>query len=230
MDLATARLDDERRPGKDDRTARYDQTRERVIDVAAQLFARNGYASTGVAQIGEAAQLAKGALYYYIESKDALLAAIHDRVMDPLLAEGKKIFELELSAPARLTLLSESLMFQIVHRRDHVRVFLHEYHQLQGESRARFHAKRTAFESYVTRLLAEGTAAGDLEVRDLRLTTLAWLNLHNYTYQWIQQESRVPYEVLSAQYCDIFFRGVGAAPSSTLDDEVQRGRRLLREG
>src|SRR3954462_14210185 len=106
------------------KSKRYQNKRERVIDIAVELFSKNGYASTGVADIGEAAGLARGALYYYIGSQEALLGAIHDRVMDPLLAEAAAIVELDLSFQARLRLLSESLLWQIVNKQDHVWVFL----------------------------------------------------------------------------------------------------------
>jgi TetR/AcrR family transcriptional regulator, cholesterol catabolism regulator len=67
------------------KSKRFYRMRENLVDVAAGLFAKNGYASTGVAEIGDATGLARGALYYYMGSKEELLAVIHDRVMDPLL-------------------------------------------------------------------------------------------------------------------------------------------------
>lgn len=39
------------------KTARYYRKREQVVDVAVELFSKNGYASTGVADIGTAAGL-----------------------------------------------------------------------------------------------------------------------------------------------------------------------------
>jgi AcrR family transcriptional regulator len=120
------------------KTQRYHRKREHVVDVAVELFSRNGYASTGVADIGEAAGLARGALYYYIGSKEALLAEIHDRVLDPLLTEAAAIAELDLSFHSRLRLMSESLLWQIINRHDHVWVFLHEYRHLEGEYRTLF--------------------------------------------------------------------------------------------
>jgi hypothetical protein len=50
--------------------------RDEIVDLAAHPFATKGYAATGIRDIGEAAQLARGALYYYIESKESLLGEI----------------------------------------------------------------------------------------------------------------------------------------------------------
>lgn len=214
------------------KTKRYHRMRDHVIDVAVELFSKNGYASTGVADIGEAAGLARGALYYYIGSKDALLAEIHDRVMDPLLAESAAIIELDLSFQARLRLLSESLLWQIVNRRDHVWVFLHEYRQLEGEYRTLFRDKRNRFEAHIRSVLADGHREGLLQgrMRDLELATLAFLNLHNYTYQWLAGREDLRVEELSGFYCEIFFNGILAEPvdQAAAKSELVQGRSMLQ--
>lgn len=211
------------------KTQRYHRMREQVVDVAVELFSKNGYAGTGVADIGEAAGLARGALYYYIGSKEALLAEIHDRVMDPLLTEASAILGLDLSFPARLRLLSESLLWQIINRQDHVWVFLHEYRQLQGDYRLLFRDKRQRFEANIRDVLAEGHRQGLLQVRDLELTTLAFLNLHNYTYHWLASRKRPQVEELSRFYCEIFFNGVLTEPvdQSSAEPGLEHGRSVL---
>ena len=50
------------------------------------MFARRGYHATGITELCVANDLGKGALYHYIGSKEGLLAAIHDRVMDEVMA------------------------------------------------------------------------------------------------------------------------------------------------
>ena len=142
------------------KTERYYRMRENVVDIAVELFSKRGYADTGVADIGEASGLARGALYYYIGSKDALLVEIHDRVMDPLLKEAAAVVELDLSFQTRLRLLSECLLWQIVNRHDHVWVFLHEYRQLQGEYRELFERSGTGSSRASADCSPTGTAGG----------------------------------------------------------------------
>jgi len=211
------------------KSKRYYRNRDRVIDIAVELFSKNGYASTGVAEIGEATGLARGALYYYIGSKEALLAEIHDRVMDPLLTEAAAIAELVVGFETRLRLLSESLLWQIVHRHDHVWVFLHEYHQLQGEYRELFREKRRRFEQHINDTLAAGQAQGRVQVDDLELATLAFLNLHNYTYQWLGGRRDLEVLTLSQFYCRIFLTGITSAPEAgaPAESELAEGRARL---
>jgi AcrR family transcriptional regulator len=57
---------------------RADGTRRRILEVAYDLFYRDGFARAGVDAIAEAAGITKRTLYYHYESKDALLAAVLD--------------------------------------------------------------------------------------------------------------------------------------------------------
>ncbi len=57
---------------------RADATKRRIIEVAYDLFYRDGFARAGVDAIAEAAGITKRTLYYHYESKDALLAAVLD--------------------------------------------------------------------------------------------------------------------------------------------------------
>ena len=54
-------------------------------------MAKRGFHATSTTELCEANELGKGALYYYIGSKEELLAAIHDRVMDEVLATAEAV-------------------------------------------------------------------------------------------------------------------------------------------
>jgi AcrR family transcriptional regulator len=59
-----------------ERDAFYEARRTEVADVALRLWAENGFDQTSVARIAEEAGIAKGTLYLYFESKDALLLEV----------------------------------------------------------------------------------------------------------------------------------------------------------
>jgi TetR/AcrR family transcriptional regulator, transcriptional repressor for nem operon len=68
------------------------ETRERLIFAAMDLFIRQGYSSTGVAQILKAADCKSGSLYHFFPTKEDLLVAVLEKyklmlwpeVMDPV--------------------------------------------------------------------------------------------------------------------------------------------------
>lgn len=51
---------------------RSEETRSRILGVALELFGREGYAATGVAEICQAAGVSKGAFYHHFPSKHAV--------------------------------------------------------------------------------------------------------------------------------------------------------------
>jgi len=68
---------------------------ERIQKIAADLFATRGYRAVGVAEIGEAVGLGRGALYYHISSKEDLLFSIVVRYIEDLVVAGKDTLESE---------------------------------------------------------------------------------------------------------------------------------------
>ena len=57
-------------------------TRERILDVALDLFIEQGYDGSSLREIAERLGVTKAALYYHFESKDDILMALHMRLHD----------------------------------------------------------------------------------------------------------------------------------------------------
>jgi AcrR family transcriptional regulator len=55
-------------------------TRDRILDVALDLFVEQGYDSTSLRQIAEQLGVTKAALYYHFEAKEDILMALHMRL------------------------------------------------------------------------------------------------------------------------------------------------------
>ncbi len=64
-------------------------TRERILDVALQLFTEQGYDKTSLREIAEQLGITKAALYYHFERKEDMLLELHLRLHE--LARG--VFE-----------------------------------------------------------------------------------------------------------------------------------------
>ena len=60
-------------------SARREKTRERLLDAAVQVFARQGFGAASVEAIAEAAGFTRGAFYSNFESKEELFLALTDR-------------------------------------------------------------------------------------------------------------------------------------------------------
>src|SRR5262245_53249954 len=97
------------------RGAKWEARRQQIVDTSAAVFARNGYHATGIMELCDANELGKGALYHYIGSKESLLAAIHDRVMDEVMAGADRVADAGGSPSEQLGRLGDELL-DVIHR------------------------------------------------------------------------------------------------------------------
>jgi TetR/AcrR family transcriptional regulator, cholesterol catabolism regulator len=190
------------------RSAKWPARRAAIIDTSAHVFAQRGYHATGINELCEANELGKGALYHYIGSKEELLAAIHDRVMDEVMLGAERVAAAGGTPPAQLAMLGEELL-DVIHRHpDHVWVFLHEFPALTGERAATFRDRRGEYERRVEAVLRAGVESGDFRDLDPWLTARAWLGMHNYTYLWLKAGGRLSARDVAKPFADIFMRGI----------------------
>jgi AcrR family transcriptional regulator len=192
------------------RSAKWNERREDIIDTSARVFARGGYHATGIAELCEVNGFGKGAFYYYIGSKEELLAAIHDRVMDEVMLGADRVAEAGGSPSAQLAMLGEELL-DVIHRYpDHVWVFLHEFPALTAERAEQFRERRRDYERRIEAVLQAGIDSGEFREVEPWLTARAWLGMHNYTYLWLKAGGRVSARDVAKPFADIFIRGIGS--------------------
>jgi AcrR family transcriptional regulator len=75
------------------RQRRRGNTRQRIQDVALELFAQHGYEKTSLREIAERLEVTKAALYYHFKTKEEILVSIFEdlsRPIEDLLAWGRE--------------------------------------------------------------------------------------------------------------------------------------------
>ena len=188
--------------------ARYEGRRRELIDAAAELFAERGYRETSIADLSAATGLAAGGIYHYIGSKEALLVAICDELLDPLLAEARTIAASdELSPKGQLRALLRAWLGQIESHRHHMLVFAQERQSIEREPQWRqVRRHRKEFEEILDEVLRRGEESGAMAFEDRALTLLALLGMVNYTPQWLRPRGRLSAEEIADRYCDLILR------------------------
>jgi AcrR family transcriptional regulator len=214
--------------GTSRRSEKWQARRQAIVDTSARVFARRGYHATGITELCEANDLGKGALYHYIGSKEELLAAIHDRVMDEVMAGAERVAQAGGSPPAQLAMLGEELL-DVIHRYpDHVWVFLHEFPALTGERATQFRGRRREYERRVEDVLRAGVESGEFRDLDPWLTARAWLGMHNYTYLWLKAGGRLTARDVAKPFAEIFMRGIERSTGTTSSRSSQSSRSSRR--
>ncbi|WP_329338375.1 TetR/AcrR family transcriptional regulator [Streptomyces sp. NBC_01352] len=66
------------------RQRRRGNTRQRIQDIALELFAEQGYEKTSLREIAERLDVTKAALYYHFKTKEEILVSIFDDLAKPI--------------------------------------------------------------------------------------------------------------------------------------------------
>jgi AcrR family transcriptional regulator len=182
-------------PPKPDRTAlreRYDRRQAQVVLDAARVFALHGYDQTSVPQLADELGLAAGSLYHYFGSKEQLLIAICDQLMDPLLNEARAITASDDGAATQLQALVRLWVAHVIERRNHMLVFQQERHVIDhGDQWRRVREHRKEFERLVESVLERVHRDGETRLADARLSLAALLGMVNHTAQWYRPRGRL---------------------------------------
>jgi TetR/AcrR family transcriptional regulator, cholesterol catabolism regulator len=193
---------------KNGKSAKWQLRRHAIVDVSATVFAQRGYHATSTTELCEANGIGKGALYYYIGSKEQLLAAIHDRVMDEVMLGADRVALAGGAPPEQLAMLGEELLDVIFRFPDHVWVFLHDFPALTGKNAELFRQRRRGYEQRVEAVFKQGVETGDFRPVDTRLAVTAWLGSHNYTYVWMRAGGHFSVKEVAKSFADIFVWGI----------------------
>jgi AcrR family transcriptional regulator len=183
--------------------ARYDRRRGEVLVEAARVFARHGYAETSVQQLSEELGIAAGGLYHYFESKQHLLVAICEQIMDPLLDRARELVDGPTPLGEQLRPLVRLWVSQVTDRRDHMLVFQQQRHVIDGGRAWReVRRSRKAFEGLVDDVLAREEAAGRM-AGDRRLVLSALLGMVNHTAQWYRPRGALSPQEIADGYVEL---------------------------
>src|ERR1035438_2096399 len=126
--------------------ARDPARKQRILDAAADLFARNGFHPVSMEDIGDAVGITASAIYRHYDSKTAVLVAMFERVIDRLLSEGQQLAADRQADPrAALAGLIEGQIDFVVHDRDIAQVYFREIANLPEADRRNLRRKQRLY-------------------------------------------------------------------------------------
>jgi AcrR family transcriptional regulator len=139
-------------------------TRARILDTALDLFVEKGFDGTSLREIAEALGVTKAAIYYYFESKDDILMALHMRLHDFGKDALKRLEGMPVSRQLWCALLDELLDQMLTQRK----IFLmHERNQaaLEKLHREDHDAEHDDIQDAFRRVLADPAVPVDDRIR-----------------------------------------------------------------
>lgn len=174
-------------------TRKHRRARKRlaVLRTGARLFNQRGYERTTLDDIAEALNVSKRTLYYYVRSKEEILAACNRLGLEDLRGtmeapeEGPPLARIEALSRRYVSFLNEDMgLCNVLSTSVPTSAALAD--EIRAERRKIDHALR--------RMIEEGVADGSIRPCDARLTTAAIFGSLNWFPFWNRREPRAPLE------------------------------------
>ena len=184
-------------------------TRQRIHRVAVELFAEKGYHGTGVAEIGRAAGVRQGALYYHIGSKEELLFQVLKVHVEESLRGESAVVAGDLPPERKLEELIAHHVRTIAEHRDEVVIYLRDAGNLSGDRARELQRLRDEVEELWRQVLAEGVHAGVFRPVD-QIEVNGLLGLVNTVYLWYRAAGRFAPGEIAGRFFALAFEGIGS--------------------
>ncbi|HVR05705.1 MAG TPA: TetR/AcrR family transcriptional regulator [Solirubrobacteraceae bacterium] len=123
--------------GEFDRSARRAQTRARLLEAAAEVYSRRGFAGATLEEVAAEAGFSKGAVYGHFGSKENLLLALVEEHLAGQVTEQLALFDRDRATWERPLAGSERWMERLHERPERFRLFVELWVYAQRDERLR---------------------------------------------------------------------------------------------
>jgi AcrR family transcriptional regulator len=186
------------------------RTGETVYQAAVDLMYERGYHGTSLRDVAKAVGVQMSSLYYYYESKQALLVAVMEKTMADLIATVSEAMEAAATPREQLIAgIRAHVMFHASRRKENF-IADSELRSLERAERAEIVAMRERYERLFAAVLEDGLASGAFVVADVPITLAGLFAMLNGVATWYRPRGRLSLAEIADQYCTLFLNGVAA--------------------
>ncbi|SFW88747.1 TetR/AcrR family transcriptional regulator [Amycolatopsis australiensis] len=174
--------------GAERRERKSDKTRRRILDAAADLLNRKGFDGTRVSEIATLAELRVPAVYYYFDSREAILEEvvnIGDRLAHENVVRRLKELPPDASALDRICAAFAAHLEMVLTESAYTAAAMRTMGQLPADMRARQLDRQRASGRMWRDLIQTGVEAGEIDPElDPRAARMFLLGAVNWATEW----------------------------------------------
>jgi len=185
---------------------------ERVAQIlasATELFREKGYHGTSMREIGEAAGMNKGNIYYYFENKEAILFHLVHSTIQEMVRGLRAIHGMAISARARLELAVQHHIRFSTERQAVLTLLVTEARFLGEARRSKITEVASEYKGLLKQIFDEGMRNGEFRQLDPSLVTLAILGMCNWMYSWYSPDGPHTPEEIGHEFTRLLMEPIG---------------------
>ena len=197
-----------------------------IVQAAAKLFRKHGFAGVSMREIAEAVQLSKAGLYHHCPSKEGLLAEMVRVAGELLLEQLDATRKIAGSPRERIHAFLISRLQLVAEYRDLFAIIFQERPLLSGASFGDVAKSAEKYRAGVRQLLQEAQKAGELRSDvDIHLLMLAIDGMTGWACLWYRPEGRQRPETIAEAFWSFLAQGVLFDQEMGPSASARRGRR-----
>ncbi|MEB3023142.1 TetR/AcrR family transcriptional regulator [[Mycobacterium] crassicus] len=197
-------------------TARRELIETQIHEHAARLFAQRGFAGTSLGDIAESVGITRQALYYYVKSKDEILAKLVADLTSSVVTRTREIrADTTLGHAERLRRIAYLTVMDRARDRTRFQLLDRSASALPPELADAFLEGRRLALAELRGVIEDGITAGEFRPLDARVGALSVLGMCNWVAWWYEPGPDHPAEPIAEQMSDCAVAMLRSEPTGT---------------
>jgi TetR/AcrR family transcriptional regulator, cholesterol catabolism regulator len=205
---------------------RSDQRWSEIVEGAARVFSRLGYAQTSLEDVAQEVGINRATLYYYVGTKAELLASVLNRPVVQITEDIREIRDMDLPPRAKLELAVARHMQNLADNYPQLFIFLAENLHVVGDTADPDIASAAQeYGEIFTGIIREGMRSGAFrDDIDAHIAMLGIVGMCNWTHRWYQPRGQFTLPLIGEQFSRMVIDGLCLSPSPRRGAGAERAR------
>jgi AcrR family transcriptional regulator len=192
------------------RSENYDDIQRGILNAACALFAQQGYMRASIADLAEACQISRGALYHYFDSKEAILFAILDAHVRRMISDVEEAMAQQSTSLDRFRVAIRAIVELNARSSNEQRLILNDLSFLAEAEQKAIKALERQLVDTVSDLLIRLDTEGKIVKRSKNVYTMMLFGMLNFSHTWYDPKGDIEPKEFADMVVNLFLYGFAA--------------------
>ena len=175
-----------------------EERKNQILDAAMNIFAKMGFHKARMDDVAEESGLSKGALYWYFKSKDAIIAAILERLFHLALKDLQRLEQTQEGLVREGLMAYSQQLLGYMERMRPLQPMMYEFYALMGRQKMMQQFAKGYYREYIglfAKVIEHGIERGEFKAVDPTSVAATFVALfEGLTLIWIVDSVALPLE------------------------------------